>query len=143
MRHLLTCLLFALLPFAAAAQTAPDARPALPPCIPLVNGFPAHVPRYVYGQHGEHVFIACRAKAGAPVAWHGLSCLHSVCSAKAMGEAITEVTRASAKVATAKRIWAENVGFDYAAVINEQTPRGALAREWLAILSERRGEFSQ
>ena len=60
-----------------------------------------------------------------------------------MGEAITEVTRASAKVATAKRIWAENVGFDYAAVINEQTPRGALAREWIAILRERRGEFSQ
>lgn len=141
-RHLsLIVLLTALLPSAGAAQTVAASQPQLPMCIPLVNGYPAGVPRWEWGQVGEHLFWPCRAKLGAPVVWFGVSCLHGSCSHRKLGDAITEITRASAKVATAKRLWEQNIQFDYSVAL-EQTPRGALAREWADTLKRRKPIWS-
>lgn len=138
LRRLLISLAFiALWPFGALAQSPAGNPPPLPACIPLVNGFPAGVPRWEWGQVGEHLFQPCRARLGAPVVWYGISCLHGSCKHRLLGEAMTEVTRASAKVTTARRLWEANVLFDYSVAV-EQTPRGALAREWGAILARRK-----
>lgn len=141
--HLLSliALLAALLPGAAAAQAAAGSPPPLPMCIPLVNGYPAGVPRWEWGQVGEHLFWPCRAKLGAPVVWHGISCLHGSCSHRRMGDAITEITRASAKVSTAKRLWEQNILFGYD-VAAEQSQRGALAREWADTLRRRKAVWT-
>lgn len=136
-RLMLSCALALLWPAAALAQSPTGSPPPLPMCIPMVNGFPAGVPRWEWGDVGEHLFWPCRAKLGAPVEWFGVSCLHGSCSHRRMGDAITEITRASAKVATARRLWEQNIQFGYG-VAAEQTPRGALAREWGAILARRK-----
>ena len=136
-RLMLSFVLAVLWPVGALAQLPASSQPPLPMCIPMVNGYPAGVPRWEWGDVGEHLFWPCRAKLGAPVEWFGISCLHGSCSHRKMGEAMTEITRASAKVGAARRLWEESITFDYS-VATEQTPRGALAREWGAILARRK-----
>lgn len=138
MKKLLVVFWFFLLAPVAWAQSV------LPPCIPLVRGYPVGVPKIVTGDVGLHIFQYCSDSKGAKPQPFGLSCIKRQCSEQAMGAAIEAVTRASAKVGTAREHWDRHIKFDCTEdVRSEQTERGALCRERWGILLKNHRDWQQ
>jgi hypothetical protein len=104
MKYLLSILLA--LPALAMAQVEP------PACFPLVNGYPQGVPKVIKTDIGTHLFWFCGDVKRTKVEVAGLSCEAGQCSDAAFAAAVSAVTRASAKVGTARALWAESVTVD-------------------------------
>lgn len=131
----------ALLMLAAGLAQAQAPRPA---CYPLINGYPAGVPRVAYGTVGAHVYWQCSDSKGSPPGWYGMSCSYAVCSSDAvLAGVVSRITRASAKVGTANSEWDKAVTFECAKVLAEQTARGALCRERAATLRANAAAWTQ
>lgn len=136
-RILTACILL----LAAGLAQAQAPRPA---CYPLINGYPAGVPRVEFGQVGTHVYWPCSDSKGAPPTWWGFSCPNASCSSTAaLSGVISRITRASAKVGTANAEWDKAVAYDCARVQAEQTARGALCRERAATLRANLAAWAQ
>ncbi len=106
MKYLIAILLA--LPMLAQAQPAP------PPCFPLVNGYSVGAPKIINTDIGTHLFWFCGDVKRTKVEVAGFSCEKARCSETALSAAIFSVTRASAKVGTAKELWATAVTLDCA-----------------------------
>jgi hypothetical protein len=104
MKYLLSILLA--LPLSTHAQPAP------PPCFPLINGYPLGAPKIIKTEVGTHLFWFCGDVKRTKVEVAGLSCEAGQCSDAAFAAAVSAVTRASAKVGTARALWAESVTVD-------------------------------
>lgn len=120
----------------AHGQTVP--RPA---CYPLVNGYPVGTPQQRIGTVGIHVFWFCSDSKGGPPRAEGVSCIKAQCAEAMVGEAVSAVTRASAKVGTANSLWDKHVQFNCPDVEKEQTARGRLCRERKAFLEANRAAW--
>lgn len=130
MKHLLVCILLA--PLVALAQA-----PSAPPCFPLVNGYPASLPAVVSGEIGTHIYWTCSDRNGAQPYIAGWSCLKDQCSKSVLASVIYQITRASARVGTAKAMWSEYVTTNCAeARKNEDTPMGALCWERIDLMPD-------
>ncbi len=101
------------------------------------------MPRWQWGVKGLHIFWACRDSKGANVVWSGFSCLHANCSNAVLAAADKQITRASAKVATANALWDQHVKFDCNVAKDQQTEIGALCRERKAIFARRYIEWTR
>ena len=106
MKYLIAFLL--VLPVSAHAQPAP------PPCFPLVNGYPVGSPKVIRTQVATHLFWFCGDVKRTKVEVAGWSCPAEQCSEAVFSAAVSAVTRASAKVGTARTLWAESVPVDCA-----------------------------
>ena len=104
MKYLLSILLA--LPLSAHAQPAP------PPCFPPINGYPVGVPKIIRTDVGTHLFWFCGDVKRTKVEVAGWSCPANQFSDAAFAAAVSAVTRASAKVSTARALWAESVTVD-------------------------------
>jgi len=105
MKRIATAVLLAAASIAASAQGEPEP----PACFPLVNGYPVGTPKIIKTEVATHLFWFCGDVKRTKVELTGLSCPAGECSESAWSAAVHAVTRASAKVGTAKRLWAANV----------------------------------
>jgi len=91
------------------------AQPAFPDCIPGIRGHTVSAPVHqVVGEY-QHVAWFC-TDAGRTRWWAaGFTCRAGSCVPEAVGRAIYDVTRASAKVGTARALWSAGVTINCAA----------------------------
>lgn len=115
---------FAFAPAGAQTGAAP------PPCFPLVNGVHPIGPRAVLGEVGVHVFWFCSPRVDQAAKEYGFSVPMSLVENwQALNAAVAEISRASAKLSTAQRLYAEAFTYQCVQVAQEQTARGALCRD--------------
>lgn len=117
-KPLITAILLLLAPLAGWAQVK------LPPCVPLVYGHPVGMPGYARGAVGQHVFWMCTDAKGQNARWYGFSCATGSCSYDVFAASLRSITRASAKVGTAKAEYTRHIGFD----CDVPQPTGSAAR---------------
>lgn len=114
----------------AMAIGAAHAQATPPPCFPLINGTHPIGPRAVLGLHGVHVFWFCSARSDQAAKEYGFSVpLAQAEQWHRLNEAVAEITRASAKVATAQRLYTDAFGYQCVQVASENTARGRMCRE--------------
>ena len=126
MKPYFTALLLVLIALASTFASA------APPCYPYVSGEPVFTPRIAHGATGTHVFWWC--KVDDKVKDYGLSCITSECNAELFGSI---AARLSLTGKSGDGAYNENVKYECADVLGEQTPRGALCRERAALLAEK------
>lgn len=118
----------------AMAIGAAHAQATPPPCFPLVNGTHPIGPRAVLGSHGVHVFWFCSPRSDQMAKEYGFSVpLGQAEQWHRLNGAVGEITKASAKVATAQRVYSEAFSFQCVQVAGEQTARGRMCRERQAV----------
>lgn len=126
------------LPTPASAQAQASVGAPAPPCFPLVNGTHPIGPRAVLGDVGLHVFWFCSARSDQAAKEYGFSVpLAQAEQWHRLNDAIAEITKASAKVATAQRLYSEAFSYQCVQVASEQTARGRMCRERQRILDAR------
>lgn len=114
----------------AIAQAQPSTGAAPPPCFPLVNGTHTLGPRAVLGEHGIHVFWMCSPRVDQAAQEYGFSVpLAKIDQWHELNDAVAEISKASAKVGTAQRIYSEKIGYRCVDVAAERTSRGRMCRE--------------
>lgn len=126
MKPYFTALLLVLIALASTFASA------APPCYPYISGEPVFTPRVARGDTGTHVFWWC--KVDDKVKDYGLSCITSECNAELFGSI---AARLSLTGKSGDGAYNENVKYECADVLGEQTPRGALCRERAALLAEK------
>lgn len=122
---------------AASAQTPSATGASPPPCFPLINGSHPIGPRAVIGQVGLHVFWACTGNVTKPAGVYGFSVpIEKAEQWHHLTAAVHEISRATAKVSTAQRLYSEAFRYDCPDVVKEQSSRGRLCRERDRMLAE-------
>lgn len=122
----------------AYGQAAP------PPCFPLINGVHTIGPRAVLGEVGLHVFWFCSPRVGQAAQEYGFSVpLASAEQWHRLNDAVAEISRASAKVSTAQRLYGEAFAYQCASVAGERTARGHMCRERQAALDANIAKWRQ
>jgi hypothetical protein len=93
----------------AVAQELPSDGPAPPAMYFGLNGYPLSTPKFEFTTKYKHIawMYGDRARTGVWVT--GFSCRAGHCLDAVFGEAVMEVTRASAKVRTADALWRKYV----------------------------------
>lgn len=135
MRFVRAFVALVLLPLALSAA---HAQAVPPPCFPLVNGTHPVGPRAVLGDVGVHVFWFCSARSDQPAKEYGFSVpLAQAEQWHRLNDAIAEITKASAKVATAQRLYSEAFSYQCVQVASENSARGRMCRERQRVLDAR------
>lgn len=131
-RTLIAIAIAVLLLGALPAQAQPVKAP---PCMPLVYGYPVGTPAYARGTVGQHIYWRCTDSKQSEPKWFGFSCAHGSCIQSLWAGSISTITRASAKVSTAKAEYLKHVSFD----CDQPQPTGSTAA---ALCAERAGILS-
>lgn len=126
------------------ALSAAHAQAVPPPCFPLVNGNHPIGPRAVLGDVGVHVFWFCSARSDQPAKEYGFSVpLAQAEQWHLLNDAIAQITKASAKVATAQRLYSEAFNYQCVQVAKERTARGRMCRERQAVFDANIAKWRQ